>query len=209
MKNKWLYRVLVYLFIVFIYTVENRYRFLGLNIFLAYLPLELAFLAERYRKTFLLWPLLIAWFLFYPNAPYMLTDFFHLSAVGMTMSDPNVYFHFVILAIGVILGVLMGLLSLQIVTKVVLSKIGRENVVTWTAWMLLVSVLTSYAIYLGRFLRLHTIHLVTNPVETFQTMIGAFDSDLMYFVLAFATFHMVMVVAYQLNQNIQKKLAEK
>lgn len=157
--------MLVYVFIIFIYTVENRYRFLGLNIFLAYLPLELAFFMRRWQKTIFVWPLLIIWFLFYPNAPYMLTDFFHLSAVGMTMSDPNVYFHFVILAIGVVLGVLMGLLSLQIVTKIVLTKIRRENSFIWLIWMLLVSVLTSYAIYLGRFLRLHTIHLVTNPLE--------------------------------------------
>ncbi|MGY3778337.1 DUF1361 domain-containing protein [Isobaculum melis] len=209
MKNKWLYRILVYLFFIFIYTVENRYRFLGLNVFLAYIPLEIAFFMKKYQQTLMLWPLLISWFLFYPNAPYMLTDFFHLSAVGMTMSDPNVYFHFVILAIGVVLGLFMGLLSLQIVTKIILTKIGRHHVVIWTGWMLLVSFLTSYAIYLGRFLRLHTIHLITKPIETLGVMLSAFDSDLMYFVLAFTTFHLVMVVVYQLNQNIQKDRLEK
>ena len=57
------------------------YRFLDWNLFLAWIPLALALAAlasSRHGRGFLTFVLGILWLLFFPNAPYMLTDFIHL-----------------------------------------------------------------------------------------------------------------------------------
>src|SRR5258708_35571039 len=65
-------------------TGKLRYGFLVWNMFLAWLPLIFALLAfERYRNSS--WRdwrfrgLAPAWLLFFPNAPYIFTDFLHLT----------------------------------------------------------------------------------------------------------------------------------
>ncbi len=67
---------------------EHRYaldfRFLVWNLFLAWIPLLLSLgVYDAYRRgRSLLWlsPMLALWLLFLPNAPYIVTDFVHLSA---------------------------------------------------------------------------------------------------------------------------------
>ena len=60
------------------------FRFLIWNLFLAWIPLLLALLVyDRYRRgrpLLVLAPALVLWLLFLPNAPYIVTDFVHLSA---------------------------------------------------------------------------------------------------------------------------------
>ena len=55
------------------------YRFLLENLFLAYVPVELSFHLEGKTPRVVFWAVFAVWFFFYPNAPYMLTDFFHLA----------------------------------------------------------------------------------------------------------------------------------
>ena len=68
---------------------EHRYgaydfRFLIWNLILAWIPLLLALIVyDRYRRgrsVLVLAPALVLWLLFLPNAPYIVTDFVHLSA---------------------------------------------------------------------------------------------------------------------------------
>ena len=70
---------------------EHRYeafdfRFLIWNLILAWIPLLLALLVyDRYRRgssLVALTPALALWLLFLPNAPYIVTDFVHLSATS-------------------------------------------------------------------------------------------------------------------------------
>src|SRR4051794_1392621 len=59
----------------------QKYWFLIWYLFLAWLPLVAAYFAFRLaRREFgaRVWALLALWLLFFPNAPYMLTDFKHL-----------------------------------------------------------------------------------------------------------------------------------
>ena len=51
---------------------------MALNVFLAYIPLEISFYFERVNRK-LTYFLMALWLLFYPNAPYLFTDFFHLA----------------------------------------------------------------------------------------------------------------------------------
>ena len=48
---------------------------MALNVLLAYIPIELSYLlnAEKRKRD---WLIGFAWLIFYPNAPYLFTDFF-------------------------------------------------------------------------------------------------------------------------------------
>lgn len=59
----------------------GSFRFLDWNLFLAWVPMGFAlaaYLCARRRIHVLTAPLGLAWLLFFPNAPYLLTDFIHL-----------------------------------------------------------------------------------------------------------------------------------
>lgn len=49
--------------------------------------------------------------------------------------------------------------------------------------MLLVNLLSSLAIFVGRFDRLHSIHIVTKPVQTLQIIFFKWSTDKVQFIL--------------------------
>src|SRR5436190_17880437 len=66
----------------FIFTESGLFLFLNWNLFLAFIPWMLSSLMMMKLKfagnKFLIFILLVTWVLFFPNAPYILTDLFHL-----------------------------------------------------------------------------------------------------------------------------------
>lgn len=64
-----------------IYTGSFEYRFMGINLLLAWLPyLFVIRIMKLNTKThkIQIGILLFLWLIFFPNAPYMITDIFHL-----------------------------------------------------------------------------------------------------------------------------------
>ena len=62
-----------------LYSQQINYIFLLWNLFLAWLPLLFALLALRWQKRpFLALAAAFLWLLFFPNAPYLVTDLIHL-----------------------------------------------------------------------------------------------------------------------------------
>src|SRR3954452_18414503 len=92
------------------------------------------------------------WLAFFPNAPYIVTDFVHLSR------DPLAPLWFDGLTIGAFAatGLLLGLGSLYLVQSAVRRELG---------WVVVSAalVLGSVGIYLGRFVRLNSWDFFTNP----------------------------------------------
>ena len=65
-------------------TSETRYSFLVWNLFLAWIPFIIAYLTytltiKRTWLYFLIPLAAVIWLIFFPNAPYILTDFQHLA----------------------------------------------------------------------------------------------------------------------------------
>src|SRR5262245_61828292 len=98
------------------WTRHLHYAFLIWNLFLAWLPLVFALLAdERYRKVrkadWHFAGLLVAWLLFFPNAPYIFTDLIHLTT--------HYYTHFwvdlVLVLSCALTGLVLGFLSLYLI----------------------------------------------------------------------------------------------
>lgn len=134
------------------------------NLVLATVPLLCSGMAQwaaRSRHRWLTGPALVVWLLFLPNAPYILTDFFHLQAptrvpiwldVAMVLGFAGA-------------GLLFCYLSLSEVQSLVQRKYGAS--IGWLASSA-VLLLCGFGIYLGRYLRLNSWYVITHPGHVFH-----------------------------------------
>ena len=137
------------------------YRFLAWNLFLAWIPYVLGLgihrLASRteHGTGILVLPTAL-WLLFFPNAPYIVTDFVHLrgSAPGFLLLDAWV------IAAFAALGVALGLLSLHRVHVVVARRLGER--LGW-AFVGATLLLTGAGVWMGRVLRWNSWDVFTDP----------------------------------------------
>lgn len=137
------------------------FLFLLWNLFLAWVPylgaLGVVLLQQRYPRQ---WWLALAPGLvsvaFFPNAPYIVTDFLHLT------ERPPVPFWYDIgmLAAFALNGLVLGIYALRILHGVVEARLGA--ILGWF-FALSVVVLSGMGIYLGRFLRWNSWDLLTQP----------------------------------------------
>ena len=136
------------------------FRFLLWNLSLAWIPVVLAliifahYLRGRSPGRMLI-PGLI-WLLFLPNAPYIFTDFIHLSP---TTGVP-LWFDGTVLSAFAWTGALLCLVSVYLVHSAVRNWYG--SIQGWTT-VFVVLVLTSVGVFLGRFMRLNSWDIVVHP----------------------------------------------
>lgn len=152
-------------------TSDFYFLFLPWNLFLAWVPFFLSSrsyqncLEEKSKlKSVLLWAL---WFLFYPNAPYIITDLVHL---GTSTVVPKWYDSLLIFSFA-LTGLLVGLASLYQMHRVMESYFGKI-----TGWIFIITMLlaSGFGIYIGRILRwnswdlfIHTVPLLSDVGEHF------------------------------------------
>jgi len=139
---------------------DVNFRYLIWNLFLAWIPFVLAiFVYDRWRRRrrgVSLFVLGVLWLLFFPNAPYIATDFVHLE------QDPGApyWYDAVMIAAFAWMGVLLGFASLYLMQTVV--RQWRGAVAGWIFAFTAIG-LGSLGIYLGRFLRLNSWDAVDHP----------------------------------------------
>lgn len=143
---------------------EVRHAYLVWNLFLAWLPLVFAlFAVERLSFTnnvrdrrFLL--LTIAWLLFFPNAPYIFTDLVHV----LTKGRPTFWVELMLILLVALTGFLTGFVSLQVMHGLAEQCWGRAR-----GWLFVVGVsgLAGFGVYLGRFARLNSWDVLLNPIR--------------------------------------------
>jgi uncharacterized membrane protein len=143
------------------------YTFLLWNIFLAWIPLGLAYTASvfAWKRRFLLLavPLMfVLWMLFFPNAPYILTDLQHL---GYPKEDVPLWFDMLMLIWFSWTGLLLGVVSMFLMQDIVRRQFGR--IAGWL-FVLTTGALCSLGIYIGRFLRWNSWDMIFNPLERLQ-----------------------------------------
>lgn len=135
---------------------DQTFRFMIWNLFLAGIPLGLSLMMPYIRPAKMAVLVLPAWLLFFPNAPYVLTDLMHLHM------RPNVPFWLdllMLLSFGLV-SLWMGFQSLRLMQDWVSQRYGSI-----TSWCFAFStlILTGFGIYLGRFLRWNSWDIVTRP----------------------------------------------
>jgi uncharacterized membrane protein len=144
------------------YSRNLWYLFLAWNLFLAWLPMlsSLAVYNAFKRRSRLSWLVVagcaLAWLLFFPNAPYLLTDFLHL----VPRSDAPLWFDLLLVVAFAWTGLFLGLVSLFLMQALVRRAAG--GLASW-AFALGALGLSGFGIYIGRFLRWNSWDVVVSP----------------------------------------------
>ncbi len=130
------------------------------NLFLAWIPLWLALLlydrhAHRARLS-ILTSLGLLWLLFFPNAPYIVTDSKYLA--GSTGRE--FWYDGLMIGTAATTGLLLGFVSLYLIHAIVRRSVGAR-----AAWFFVFGVLglSSFGIYLGRVLRWNSWDVFVRP----------------------------------------------
>ena len=142
------------------YTGTGGHGWLAWNLVLAWIPFGVSLVlyarARAGASLRVLAPLAALWLVFFPNAPYLVTDLKHVGSGG---SVPLLY-DVLLLSAGAWTGLLLGLTSLFLV-----HAVARRLVGAMSAWALVVGALTlsSFGIYLGRVQRWNSWDVVVHP----------------------------------------------
>jgi len=148
------------------------------NLVLAWIPYGFSMLAawlqrRHPRRWWLLLPPAGLWLLFFPNAPYLVTDFLHLSP----RSPIPLWYDILMLAAFSWTGIFLAIVSLQIMHRLVRIHLGQ--ILGWLfaafSWGL-----AGLGIYLGRFERWNSWDLLLHPTSVLKDvavrLVNPFDN---------------------------------
>jgi uncharacterized membrane protein len=139
------------------YSGTLSYIFYAWNLFLAAVPL---FFSSHLSKRDKLNPgallLLCGWLLFFPNAPYVVTDLFHYKE---RWPVPKWYDLLLVLS-AAWNGLMLGFISLAQVERFLAGVVNKRRM---QALVFVFLLLCGYGIYIGRFMRFNSWDLITDP----------------------------------------------
>lgn len=191
------------------HTHSFTYSFLGWNLFLAWLPLISAYGAYKLRQSLprifqiLSTVSMGVWFIFLPNAPYLITDLAHLAP----RSDMFFWFDVTMFVAFAVTGLLYGLVSLYWMQQLVFKKVG-----TLVSWGFAVAVLafSSFGVYLGRFQRWNSWDVISNPMGLLTDIWQNVRHPLTHFqTYAFSgLFTLFLITAYFMLSTITHSLRD-
>lgn len=138
----------------------TSFFFLIFNLALAWIPCLLTLLLPKMRKmrftTISSLGIVLLWLLFFPNAPYIITDLMHIK-----MRPPiPLWFDTLLIFSFAWTGLMVGYASLLTVHTFLRHHFSKK-----LTWFLIFNALTlcGFGIYLGRFQRWHSWHLIEHP----------------------------------------------
>ena len=182
-------RYIARIYFIVLFTISlfetKIFNFMTLNLFLAYIPFELCLLLKLFKpmKKFE-WPLFVIFgmifLLLVPNTFYMITDLIHLNQfqfnflIGLNLKE---WIFFTYLMLGVFLAMyIMILIFMEILHFTTHIWLNR-------ALVIILMFLNGLGIYMGRFLRIHTVYLINEPLKIFYEVIDVFNLKTFIFVL--------------------------
>lgn len=210
-KARWIVRLLFIFYMLYIACAiaSNRalYGFLLLNTFLAYIPIEIAMHIKPKQSTWIFILLFILWLLFYPNAPYVLTDLFHLAKInpydattGLMVFKLKMWWHYGNLVFSALISSLFGIWSLSHVSEVLAQKLHHDHPFFKFGIVIILTIASSVGVYVGRFLRLHTVYLFMDPRGVMLELIKMWNGRMLAFVIMIS----VLQLAIWLAMNIYR-----
>jgi uncharacterized membrane protein len=154
---------------------SDFYRFLIWNLALAWVPLLLALAAYASAQRgarFATVAFGVLWLLFFPNAPYLLTDFIHLRETPAT----PLWYDALLLAAFAWTGLLLGFASLYLMQMI------WERAVGPLSWLGVIAALAlaSFGVYVGRFLRFNSWDALVRPRRLAQVIHANLDNPLQH-----------------------------
>ncbi|MGN6437128.1 MAG: DUF1361 domain-containing protein [Agriterribacter sp.] len=209
MKHKKLNQSFIYLSLAFtllmigarmVYTGESYGLYLMWNLFLAWLPFAFSLLLNKtYKRRWLYYLVLAVWLLFFPNAPYIITDFFHLEP----RSPVPYWYDLLILFWASWNGCILGFISLMNVERSLSNRYPRK----WVNMSVYVFIiLCAFGVYAGRYLRWNSWDVVANPHDIVNDVkfiaLNPEDNLRTWGVTFF--FSLLMIVCYKTLKSLQQ-----
>jgi len=157
---------IIYISILNFYMGNQKYNFLLWNLFLGFVPFAIAFVMRiniSKLNTFVFIFGIFLWLLFYPNAPYMVTDLIHVD-----QDSTRVLYETLMLFSFAMQALFLGFYSLKLMWEIfnVRFKKLTANIIIFIAVLL-----SSFGIFLGRILRLNSWDVFTHPFQTLKTIL--------------------------------------
>lgn len=154
----------------FAFTGSLMYIFLNWNLFLAIVPFFFSSYIVSHKAVINRYSVLLlafAWLLFFPNSPYILTDLFHLhERDGMPK-----WFDLIMILSFAWAGLLFGFMSLFQIESILLEKLSTAKTRIIIVLLLFIS---SFGVYIGRFLRWNSWDIISNPMALFADITDRF-----------------------------------
>ncbi|THF75095.1 DUF1361 domain-containing protein [Cohnella fermenti] len=181
-----------------------RHGFLLWNLFLAWLPLIASMTAamiasnrvigDGVRKVSVI-VLGVAWLLFYPNAPYLVTDLIHVMQEHYWTWDSSsliLWFDLIMYFLFSWCGLMLGYLSMFQFHKLVEGFLGRA-----AGWLfvLVVSFLGGFGVYLGRVIRLNSWDVLFSPFRLIDGVLSGLDRHGLVFTILFALLILIVYLS--------------
>lgn len=149
----------------------DDYSILIWNLGLAWIPFVFASIAYGFswsrKSLYLVVPVCaLIWLVFFPNAPYILTDFQHLST---NVDNAPLWYDVLMLIWFAWTGLLLGVVSLYFMQEIVTRTFGRT-----TGWLfaIFVTILSSIGIFLGRFYQWNSWDILGDPMPIANNVWG-------------------------------------
>ena len=164
MKSKSLILFCLFTFALSLYRVlysgTFSFIFLNWNLFLAFVPLTFTYIIEKKSlKGYWFWLMFFGWLLFFPNAPYVITDLKYLNR-NNTKSGVPIWLDIVLISSFAINSILLGFISAEKIFNQLKKLYNRwwANIVIITCMLL-----SGFGVYLGRFERFNSWDIISNP----------------------------------------------
>jgi uncharacterized membrane protein len=139
-----------------LWTFTFDYTFLVWNLALAAMPLIFSSVFARAQYRAVLFTAFTLWLLFFPNAPYLITDFLHLR----NFTSAPIWFDILLLFSSAGAGLAIAYISLSQIHDRLLAL--NRPTLAWSI-AILAPFAAAFGIYLGRFLRWRSIDIFQNP----------------------------------------------
>jgi uncharacterized membrane protein len=195
-----------------VYWTQNySYSWLVWNLFLAWVPLLIAYYLQKYYVRFpkrytVLCLSCFVWLLFFPNSPYIITDLIHLDA----RHNVPMWYDAILIFAFALTGLITGFISLYFIHEIM--NCFFRDIINW-ALITFIFLLSGYGIYLGRVLRWNSWDLFTRPKPLLMDVTGQVINPqalFMTFVFTFFMFfsylilHSIIHLKHQAQNNDQR-----
>lgn len=178
---------------------QGHHLYLVWNLFLAWIPVLLAvWLEERDRKgtakDWRFWAMAFAWLMFFPNAPYILTDLSHLKFA----TRMHWWTDLILILLFAFTGLVLAFVSLHRMHSLVSRRRGGV-----TGWVFVfgVAILSGFGVYLGRFKRWNSWDVILNPVGLFKDSLNWLQPYSAGFTLLFG---LLLFTAYAMLHSLTR-----
>ena len=196
--------ILIHLFFAVISLGIKYYQVSGpdlvWNMFLALVAFDFAALVYFVKQPIVKLFLALFWFFFYPNTFYMLTDIVHMNFTSTVLWEKTSLILYMLFVSSILFGVLSGTESV----KVMFKSFKVTSYPLRLALICALSVISSFAIHIGRYARLNSWDILTGPKVVIDELGSVWSTGTAaYFVLGF-TFLQILTLVFLEDETLNK-----